>query len=269
MGRWYEYGSGRADRLRALHRDRPADGRDPAAPGEADRHSRGRATAQCLPQHVRVALLVPLCRAHQEGAAGVLRNLGQTVVGQLEVARAKRRMAMKHQIASKTPNGQAPERKPYMLDRAHPSAKPRVNPLPRASSAHMTIMKVRAATPKTVVQFIGREAMGGSAVDSFACAAPPRSSLVVTREDPPEQAESWVLAPAVRGARARVEPGGFLRSGDQAENDVADGEGEDDPFSCPEVWVRSYLPSTDPLPGRTVPARSVPSADQVDPQGRR
>jgi hypothetical protein len=48
--------------------------------------------------------------------------------------------------------------KPYAPDRAHPRAKPRMNPLPRSSSAHITIMKVRATTPNTVVELIGREA---------------------------------------------------------------------------------------------------------------
>ena len=51
------------------------------------------------------------------------------------------------QIASTTPKGQAPERKPYELDRAQPTAKARTNTLPRDSRAYIPIMKVRAQTP--------------------------------------------------------------------------------------------------------------------------
>lgn len=88
-------------------------------------------------------------------------------------------MAMRHQAASTTPNGQAPERKPYALDRAHPKAKPRMNLLPRPSSAHITIMNVRATTPNPVVQLIGREVTGGRSAFELVLLALLRGHLMV------------------------------------------------------------------------------------------
>ena len=41
-----------------------------------------------------------------------------------------------------------------MLDRRHPSAKPRTNTGPRCSSQYMNIMSVRAATPYRVTQLM-------------------------------------------------------------------------------------------------------------------
>ena len=55
-----------------------------------------------------------------------------------------------HQIASTTPNGQAPDWNPYALARAQPTANASTNPMWRRSSAYMTIMKVSAVTPKAV-----------------------------------------------------------------------------------------------------------------------
>jgi hypothetical protein len=43
-----------------------------------------------------------------------------------------------------------------MLDKRHPSAKPRMNTGPRCSSQYITIMKVRAVTPYTVTQLAAR-----------------------------------------------------------------------------------------------------------------
>jgi hypothetical protein len=57
---------------------------------------------------------------------------------------------MSAQIASITPNGHASDRKPYRLASAQPQAKASVKPLPRPSRAYINIMKVSAATPKSV-----------------------------------------------------------------------------------------------------------------------
>jgi hypothetical protein len=54
------------------------------------------------------------------------------------------------QTASTTPNGHVPARKPYALDRRQPQPKARMNPLPRRSSAYISIMNVTAAAPKAV-----------------------------------------------------------------------------------------------------------------------
>ena len=51
------------------------------------------------------------------------------------------------QISSTTPNGHAPDAKPYTLDNAHPTAKSSVKMRPRDSSAYITIMKVSTHTP--------------------------------------------------------------------------------------------------------------------------
>jgi hypothetical protein len=57
---------------------------------------------------------------------------------------------MTAQIASTTPNGQVPARKPYALDNRQPQPKARMNLLLRLSSAYISIMKVTAAAPKAV-----------------------------------------------------------------------------------------------------------------------
>lgn len=61
-----------------------------------------------------------------------------------------RRRAMPAQMNSTTPNGQAPDRKPYMLERAHPAANPSTNLRARCSSAYIVIMNVSATTPNAV-----------------------------------------------------------------------------------------------------------------------
>lgn len=61
--------------------------------------------------------------------------------------------------------------------------------------------------------------------------------MVEPGEDPPEQAEARLLAPTVGVARACVEARCFLRSGDEAENDIADGEREKSPLHGAEVWA--------------------------------
>ena len=57
---------------------------------------------------------------------------------------------MAAQMSSTTPNGQAPDKKPYVLDSAHPSAKAAMKRLCLLSSEYMAIMNVRARTPKRV-----------------------------------------------------------------------------------------------------------------------
>src|SRR5258708_18589157 len=57
-------------------------------------------------------------------------------------------------MISTTPNGQAPARKPYTLDIRQPAANARMNAGWRRSRAYITIMKVTATTPKTVIRFI-------------------------------------------------------------------------------------------------------------------
>ena len=54
---------------------------------------------------------------------------------------------MTAQIASTTPNGHAPERKPYTLDMRQPIANSRMKHGPRFSSAYIVIMNVTAKTP--------------------------------------------------------------------------------------------------------------------------
>ena len=51
------------------------------------------------------------------------------------------------QIASTTPNGHAPLKKPYELDSTQPIANARTKRGPRRSSAYINIMNVRTATP--------------------------------------------------------------------------------------------------------------------------
>jgi hypothetical protein len=53
-------------------------------------------------------------------------------------------------IASTTPNGQVPARKPYVLESRHPQANASVKRKPRRSSAYISTMKVREMTPKPV-----------------------------------------------------------------------------------------------------------------------
>ena len=55
--------------------------------------------------------------------------------------------AMIVQIASTTPKGQAPERKPYVLDMPHPIEKASTKIDPCRSSAYMAIMKVSEMIP--------------------------------------------------------------------------------------------------------------------------
>jgi hypothetical protein len=52
--------------------------------------------------------------------------------------------------------------------------------------------------------------------------------LVEPREDPSEQAETGLLAPAVGGAIASPDPCRFLRSGRQSDDQVADEERKQD-----------------------------------------
>lgn len=59
----------------------------------------------------------------------------------------KRRMAIRHQIASTTPNGQAPLKKPYKAERAQPKANATTKFRCRRSRAYMHIMKVSATAP--------------------------------------------------------------------------------------------------------------------------
>ena len=56
------------------------------------------------------------------------------------------------QMASTAPNGHAPETNPYTLDAAHPAAKAKMNRRPRCSRAYISIMNVKATTPKPVIQ---------------------------------------------------------------------------------------------------------------------
>lgn len=62
----------------------------------------------------------------------------------------QRRRAMPAQMNSTTPKGQAPDRKPYMLESTHPAANPSTNLRARCSSAYIVIMNVSANTPNAV-----------------------------------------------------------------------------------------------------------------------
>src|SRR5438477_73053 len=57
------------------------------------------------------------------------------------------------ELASTTPNGHAPDRKPYALERRQPAANAAMNTGWRRSSAYMTIMKPRAQIPNSVIAF--------------------------------------------------------------------------------------------------------------------
>jgi hypothetical protein len=63
------------------------------------------------------------------------------------------------QIASTTPNGHVPARKPYALDSAQPPANASTKPLPLRSSAYISIMNVTAQAPKTVSKIHGPRAI--------------------------------------------------------------------------------------------------------------
>jgi hypothetical protein len=92
----------------------------------------------------------------------------------LSCARVNRRSAIMHQTASMTPNGHAPERNPYTLERTQPKLKARMNNGPLRSKLYITIMNVRAITPYTVT------AMAASVADGWP--QPLRGTLsVVTR----------------------------------------------------------------------------------------
>jgi len=54
---------------------------------------------------------------------------------------------MSAHIASTTPKGHAPLRKPYELESAQPTAKASTNRGSRCSSAYMSIMNVITTTP--------------------------------------------------------------------------------------------------------------------------
>jgi len=54
---------------------------------------------------------------------------------------------MPDQTSSTTPNGQAPDRKPYALESTQPAANASTNFRCRASSAYIAIMKLTAQTP--------------------------------------------------------------------------------------------------------------------------
>ncbi len=61
--------------------------------------------------------------------------------------RKARRTATPDQTISTTPNGQAPDQKPYALDSRHPTPNKATKLRPRGSSAYIAIMKVTAQIP--------------------------------------------------------------------------------------------------------------------------
>jgi hypothetical protein len=58
------------------------------------------------------------------------------------------------------PNGHAPERNPYTLERRQPRLNARMNDEPRRSRLYMSIMNVRATTPYTVIAITASVADG-------------------------------------------------------------------------------------------------------------
>jgi hypothetical protein len=65
-------------------------------------------------------------------------------------------MATPAQTISTTPNGQAPDRNPYALERAQAMAKAMTKRGPRCSRAYVTNMNVSAAIPKMVTGSMSR-----------------------------------------------------------------------------------------------------------------
>src|SRR5207247_10480969 len=85
----------------------------------------------------------PIDRRLVSQRAGPCSGLGSTRVDQ-------RRTATPDQIASITPKGQAPRRKPYAEPRAHAAAKARTNQRLRTSSAKPMSMAVTEQRPHRV-----------------------------------------------------------------------------------------------------------------------